>query len=331
MADEGALADRTIGWLGAGRMGVEMAARLLRAGCDVSVWNRTRQKAEPLERLGARLVDSPADLGDRDIVFTIVSTSDVYELVTTGPDGVLSRADRVPGVLVDCSNISIEASEHVRAAAAKRGVDVLSAPGSGSPRVVASGRLGMVISGPEPAFERARPYLEVIGKRIIYAGDGEIARVAKICHNLLLAITGQTLAEVTVLAEKAGMRRSDFLDWINGSALGSMFTRYKTPPLVNLTYEPASFTTRLLRKDVELGLGIGRTLEVPLPLTAAVHELLTSLMGTGFAEVDFAALLDMQARGAGLTLEPEGIEVDDGLDPDPSSDPYAPTDGGTAA
>lgn len=330
MASDAGLRKHTVGWLGSGRMGVEMSARLLRAGCDVAVWNRTREKAEPLERLGARLVDSPATLADCHIVFTIVSTSDVYELVTTGPDGVLSREGATPQVLIDCSNISIEASERVRAAAAKRGVAVLSAPGSGSPRVVASGRLGMVVSGPESAFQQALPYLEVIGKRIIYAGEGEIARVAKICHNLLLAVTGQTLAEITVLAEKAGMRRSDFLDWINGSALGSMFTRYKAPPLVNLTYEPASFTSRLLRKDVELGLDIGRALEVPLPLTAAVHELLASLIGNGFAEVDFAALLEMQARGAGLTLEPEDIEVDDGLDPDRESDPYAPSEGGAA-
>jgi 3-hydroxyisobutyrate dehydrogenase-like beta-hydroxyacid dehydrogenase len=298
----------TIGWLGTGRMGVPMASRLLKAGCDITVWNRTRDKAEAV---GAPIADRPADLADRDLVFTILSTSEVYEQVAAE----LLSADTAPKVLVDHSNISIEASQRVRDAAAERGVAVLSAPGSGSPRVVAAGLLGLVVSGPEGAFRLAQPYLEIVGNRVAYAGEGEKARVAKICHNLLLAITGQALAETTALAEKAGLRRSDFLEWINGSALGSMFTRYKTPPLVNLTYEPASFTSTLLLKDVELGLDAARELRVPLPLTSAVHELVTTLIGNGFAEADFAALLEMQARGAGLTLEPENIEVDDGLGP----------------
>lgn len=298
----------TIGWLGTGRMGVPMASRLVAAGCDVTVWNRTREKAEAV---GAPIVDRPSDLADRDLVFTILSTPAVYEEVTAE----LLSADAVPKVLVDHSNISIEASQRVRDRAAERGVAVLSAPGSGSPRVVAAGLLGLVVSGPEPAFRLAQPYLEIVGNRVAYAGEGEMARVAKIAHNLLLAITGQALAEITVLAEKAGMRRSDFLEWINGSALGSMFTRYKAPPLVNLTYEPASFTSTLLLKDVELGLDQARALKVPMPLTAHVHELVTALLGNGFAEVDFAALLEIQARGAGLTLEPENIEVDDGLGP----------------
>lgn len=298
----------TIGWLGAGRMGVPMAGRLVAAGCDVRVWNRTRAKAE---QVGAPVVERPADLADRDLVFTILSTSEVYEQVALE----LLAADTAPKVLVDHSNIAIEVSQRVRGAAAERGVAVLSAPGSGSPRVVAAGLLGLVVSGPEDAFHLARPYLEIIARSVSYAGQGETARVAKIAHNLLLAITGQALAEITVLAERAGMRRSDFLAWINGSALGSMFTRYKTPPLVNLTYEPASFTSTLLLKDVELGLDQARALKVPMPLTAAVHEQVTNLIGWGYGEADFAALLEVQARGAGLTLEPEDIEVDDGLGP----------------
>lgn len=303
----------SVGWIGIGRMGFELATRLLRGGHDVAVWNRTREKAEPLAELGATIVETPADLAGCDIVVTMVSSSDVFELVTLGDSGVLTRAGAAPRVLVDASTISEEASERVRAAASRVGTQVLAAPVSGNPKVVKSGRLTTVASGPQEAFDLAEPVLAAFGQKVTYVGEGDAARLVKICHNLLLGIVSQTLAEITILAEKGGVARSDFLEFINSSVMGSVFSRYKTPSIVNLDYRP-TFTASLLRKDFELGLAAARELDVPLPTAALVHQLVVELIGNGHGEDDFITLLEMQARGAGHHLEPENVEVSDGLE-----------------
>src|ERR1700688_2316083 len=219
------LGNHKIGWIGVGRMGYPMAERLAKAGCDVTVYNRTRAKAEPLVESGIRLVDRPADLADRDIVFTIISPSDDLKEVTLGKDGVLTLSGKAPKILIDCSTVSEEASGEVRAAAAKLGSAMLASPVSGNGKVVKAGRLSVVVSGPKPAYETALPYLERLGQGVSYVGEGELARMVKICHNVFLGIVIQAMVEVTVLAQKGGVPRHAFLDFINKSVLGSTFTR----------------------------------------------------------------------------------------------------------
>jgi 3-hydroxyisobutyrate dehydrogenase len=303
-----------IGWIGAGRMGSELAARLLRAGCDVTVWNRTRSKAEPLGQLGAAIVDTPAELASCDIVFTMVAGPEDFKQVTIGEGGVLAAGDHVPSVLVDSSTVSADASEEVRRHAAERGTAVLAAPVSGNPKVVKAGRLTVVASGPPDAFEIARPYLELFGQGVTYVGEGDSARLVKLCHNLMLGIVAQTLAEITVLAEKGGVERSRFLEFLNASVMGSTFSRYKTPALVNLDFTP-TFTPVLLRKDFDLGLEAADELGASLPLAAYCRELVQNLIDQGYVDVDFASMIEVQARAAGMKLEPEGIAVSDGLEP----------------
>lgn len=309
MAD---LKARKIGWIGVGRMGYPMAERLAKAGAEVSVWNRTRAKAEPLAQSGVRLVDRPSDLADRDIVFTMVSASDDLKQVTSGKDGVLAHPGKAPGILIDCSTVSEEASGEVRAAAAKRGTAMLASPVSGNGKVVKVGKLSLVVSGPKEAYAVALPYLEKLGQGVSYVGEGELARMVKICHNVFLGIVIQALVEITVLAEKGGVPRHAFLDFINKSVMGSTFSRYKTPALVNLDFTP-TFTPVLLRKDLDLGLAAARRLGAPMAVTALVREILQGLIGQGFTEQDFATLLVQQAQLAGLKLEPEKVAVSDGL------------------
>ena len=141
---------------------------------------------------------------------------------------------------------------------------------------------------------------------------GELARIVKICHNVFLGIVIQSLAELTVLAEKTGVPRHAFLDFINKSVMGSAFTRYKTPALVNLDFTP-TFTSVLLRKDMDLGLAAARAQDVPMPLAAAAREAIQSLVGNGYRDEDFARLITLQARNSGLDLQPENVAVDDGL------------------
>jgi 3-hydroxyisobutyrate dehydrogenase-like beta-hydroxyacid dehydrogenase len=307
-----------IGWIGAGRMGFELAARLLRAGCAVRVWNRTRAKAEPLGALGAALADSPAELAGCDIVFTMVAGPDDYKAVTIGDGGVLSANGSAPRVLVDSSTVSAAASEEVRTRAAERGTAVVAAPVSGNPKVVKAGRLTVMASGPEDAFETARPYLELFGEGVTYVGEGDSARLVKLCHNLMLGIVAQTLAEITVLAEKGGVKRSRFLEFLNSSVMGSTFTRYKTPALVKLDFTP-TFTPVLLLKDFDLGLEAADKLGASLPLAERARELVQNVIDEGYVDVDFAAMLEVQARAAGIELVPEDVPVSDGLDAGGSS------------
>jgi len=305
--------ERRIGWLGTGRMGSELVRRLLAAGCDVAVHNRTKAKAEPLAAAGAKIVDSAAELAGRDIVFVTVGTSQDLIDALTGPAGLLS-SNAAPAVVVDCSTISVEASRQVREQLAERGSVLLAAPVMGNPRVARAGRLTLAVSGPRPAFDAARSYLDLLGAGATYVGDGELARIVKLCHNLFLGVVIQSLAEVTVLAEKSGVTRQALLACLNDSVMGSAFTRYKSPALVNLDFS-ATFTAELLRKDFDLGLAAAREREVPLPVASLVHQLVQSLVGHGLGQSDFAALLALQARSAGLELVSEDAEVSDGLEP----------------
>jgi 3-hydroxyisobutyrate dehydrogenase len=303
------MSENSLGWIGVGRMGAAMANRLIAADNDVTVQNRTRSKAE---ELGAKVVDTPADLADRDIVFIMVSANiDLLE-VTTGPQGVLSNPEHAPKILVDCSTVSTETSAQVRAAAVARGTQFLAAPVSGNPKVVKSGGLTMAVSGTEEAFGVVKPYLRQICKGVTYVGDDEVARLVKICHNMMLGIVTQAMAEITVLAEKGGVKRSAWLDFLNNSVMGSVFTRYKTPAFVNLDFTP-TFTPVLLRKDFDLGMHAAYEHDVPMPLAALCTELVKASVGAGYAKDDFAVLLLEAARGAGLEMVPENIVVDDGL------------------
>lgn len=301
-----------IGWIGLGRMGSPMASRLLKKGYDVALYNRTRAKAEPLGALGARIVDSPADLADRDIVFTMVAAGDDLLSVLTGSKGLFSRKGHAPRILVDCSTISQEAAAKAREAAMAVGCAKLASPVSGNGKVAKAGKLSVVVSGPRAAYDEALPYLESLGQGVSYVGEGELSLMVKICHNVLLGVVAQNLAEITVLAEKAGVPRHAFLDFINKSVMGSMFTRYKTPAYVNLDMAP-TFTPVLLRKDLDLGLAAARRLDVPMPVTAATREVVQSLIGLGNVDCDFAALLLHEAKAAGIELKPENVAVDDGL------------------
>jgi 3-hydroxyisobutyrate dehydrogenase len=230
------LQSHKLGWIGTGRMGFNLAARLIDAGCDVAIYNRTRSKAEPLVHRGGKLVESPRELADRDIVFSMVAGDDDFRAVTTGEEGVLAQAGAAPQILIDSTTISAGVSAEVRTAAEAVGTSLLAAPVSGNPNVVRAGKLTLVVSGPEEAWEVAQPYLQVLGSGATYVGEGDAARLAKICHNLMLGVVAQSMAEITVLAEKGGLKRSDFLEFLNKSVMGSPFTRYKTPAFVNLDY-----------------------------------------------------------------------------------------------
>ena len=301
------LTKQSLGWIGAGRMGYAMAERLAKGGCDIAVWNRTKAKADPLSKYGAKVVNQLEELSARDILFVMVSTyDDVKEVIGK------SLAKGKPKMVVECSSISLEGSAELRQFLTTRGVEYLAAPVSGNAKVIKAGKLTFVVSGPKAAYEKAKPYLDMMGAGSSYVGEGELARIAKICHNVMLGVVIQNLCEITILAQKAGMPRHAFLDFLNKSVMGSMFTRYKAPALVNLDFH-VTFTPKLLRKDLDLGLDAGREFEVPMPLTSLTRDLLQQMIGQGMTEQDFSTLLLMEAKASGVELKPENVQVGDGL------------------
>ena len=311
-----------IGWIGMGRMGQPMAERLIKAGHDVSIWNRTRAKAEPLAKIGGKIVDHLFELKDVDVLFSILDTGKSVQAVLYGKDGVCSQGGRMPPVVVDCSTIAVEESAAIREKLKALGADFVAAPVSGNAKVIKAGRLSAVVSGPQAACAIASPLIEVFAPQgVSYVGEGELARVCKIAHNVMLGVVIENLIEITLLTNKMGVPRHAFLAFLNNGVMGSMFTRYKSPALVNLDWT-TTFTPELLRKDLDLGLELAREMDVPMPVTAATREVLQSHFGAAtlqqnpreYLQKDFAALAETMALAAGMRLQSENKDVPSGLE-----------------
>ncbi|HET7022105.1 MAG TPA: NAD(P)-dependent oxidoreductase [Xanthobacteraceae bacterium] len=317
-----AASKQKIGWIGVGRMGGPMAERLLKAGYDVSIWNRTRAKAEPLGKLGGKVVDNLLELKDVDVLFSIVSTGKDLDQVYFGKNSVSGHGGKLPKIFVDCSTISVEESAAIRDRLKQLGCDYVAAPVSGNAKVIKAGKLSAVISGPEAACKTVTPMLEAIAPRgVSYVGEGELARICKIAHNVMLGVVIENLIEITLLANKMGVPRHAFLAFMNNGVMGSMFTAYKSPALVNLDWT-TTFTPELLRKDLDLGLALGREWDVPMPVTAAAREVLQGHFGAAtlkpdpqeYLQKDFAALMETMALASGMKLKSENKNVPTGLE-----------------
>jgi len=313
---------KKIGWIGMGRMGYPMAERLLKAGYDVAIWNRTRAKAEPLGKAGATIAGNLLELKEVDVLFSIVSTGKDLDQVYFGKNSITGHGGKIPKIFVDCSTIAVEESAAIRDRLGQLGSEFVAAPVSGNAKVIKAGKLSAVISGNEAACKTVAPMLEVIAPRgVSYVGEGELARVCKIAHNVMLGVVIENLIEITLLANKMGVPRHAFLAFINNSVMGSMFTAYKSPALVNLDWA-TTFTPELLRKDIDLGLSLAREWDVPMPVTAATREVLQSHFGAAtlksnpkhYLEQDFSALMETMALAAGMKLASENKNVPTGLE-----------------
>ncbi|MGN6462010.1 MAG: NAD(P)-dependent oxidoreductase [Pseudolabrys sp.] len=311
-----------LGWIGVGRMGYQMAERLLKAGHDVSIWNRTKSKAEPLAKLGGKIVDNPVDLAGVDVLFTIVSAGPDLDEVYFGKNGIVTNAKgALPKIFVDCSTISVEDSVNISKRLKERGIELVASPVSGNGQVIKAGKLSAVVSGPEAAAKQVMPIIEVFApKGVSYVGEGDLARICKIAHNVMLGVVIENLIEITLLANKMGVPRHAFLSFMNNGVMGSMFTAYKTPALVNLDWT-TTFTPELLRKDLDLGLELGREWDVPMPVTAATREVLQQHIGKALSQPnskdilaqDFAKMAETMAELSGMKLESENKNVGTGL------------------
>ena len=287
--------------VGVGHMGLPIGERILEAGYPLAVFNRTPEKMQPLLDRGARAAGGLTELlAETDVCFSSLSDDAALEAVLAGPDGVLSGA-RPGTILVDTSTVSAAASSRVAAAAENAGVLYLRAPVSGNPGVVRSGNLTLIVSGPADGFERARDLIAAIGPNVYYVGSGEEARVTKLVLQVMIAGTAELMAESLVLGEAAGVSREKLLEVMGNSAVGSPFVKYKTEPLLRDDYA-ATFTTSMMKKDVDLVLELAGDNSVPLPVTDALQGLLAAAIEAGYGDVDLMALYLQSRRRAGLDV-----------------------------
>jgi 3-hydroxyisobutyrate dehydrogenase-like beta-hydroxyacid dehydrogenase len=289
--------------LGLGLMGSAIAERLLRAGYELAVWNRTASAAKALADRGVTVLSRPAEAWSHgDVAIVMLAHTAAVDATVLGSDGLLSGADAATAngrTLIDMSTISVEGSRRLAAAAEAARTDFVRAPVTGNPSVVAAGNLGIIVSGPRAAYDRVERVLHDIGPNHWYVGEGEEARVVKLALNLMLGGTVQLMAEALVMGERNGIPRARMLEVMGGSAIGSPFVKYKTDALIADDYTP-TFTARGLHKDFKLALECAEASGVPLPVTAVVQQLLQACIAQGMGDLDFMALLPHLRREAGL-------------------------------
>ena len=291
-----------LGFVGLGVMGSGVARRLLDAGHTVTVWNRTRAKADPLLDAGANWASSPREVAERsEIVFTMVTNTEAVRAVTEGPDGIL--AGLAPGkVYVDMSTASPVNTRALAETVAATGAQMLDAPVSGSVSTLEEGKLSIMVGGDAETFERVEPVLEAIGPRVFYLGPSGAAVTMKIAINISLAVQMLAFSEGLLLAEKTGIARERAVEVMLASVIASPMVAYRAPFVLEQPDE-AWFDCRMMQKDMNLALELGRELEVPLPTTAVTNELLTAANAMGIGDRDFAVLFDVLASMSGLKTE----------------------------
>jgi len=291
-----------LGFVGLGVMGSGVARRLLDAGHTVTVWNRTREKAEPLLDAGAQWAESPRAVAERsEIVFTMVTNTAAVKAVTDGPNGIL--AGLAPGkVYVDMSTASPANTRALAEQIAAIGAQMLDAPVSGSVITLEEGKLTIMVGGDAETFERVKPVLEAIGPRVFHLGPNGTAVTMKIAINLSLAVQMLAFSEGVLLAEKTGIGRERAVEVMLASVIASPMIAYRGPFVLEHP-DTAWFDSRMMQKDMNLALELGRELEVPLPTTAVTNEFLTAANAMGIGEKDFAVLFDVLASMSGVKTE----------------------------
>lgn len=291
-----------LGYVGLGVMGTAITRRLLDAGHSVTVWNRTKEKAEPLLAAGARWADSPREVTERsDVVFTMVTNTAAVQAVTEGADGILAGLG-AGKVYVDMSTASPANTRELAEKVAAVGAEMLDAPVSGTSITIEQGKASVMVGGDEDAFERVRPVFEAIGPKVFHIGPSGSAVTLKIAINLQLAVQMLAFSEGVLLAEKSGIARERVVEVMLASVIASPMVAYRGPLVLGHPDE-VWFDCHMMQKDMNLALELGREVEVPLPTTAITNELLSAANGMGIGDRDFAALFDALAAMSGVKTE----------------------------
>ena len=288
-----------LGFVGLGVMGSEMVSRLLSKGHTVIGYNRTRSKAEGLERKGMKWGHSPQVVASvAEITFSMVTNTAALDAVMNGPEGMLA-AVRPGKIFVDMSTVSPAFSRTIAERVREKGGDMVDSPVSGSVITLQEGKLSVMVGGRRETFEKVRPVLEDIGRKVTYVGDNGLALVMKIGVNLSLAVQMLAFSEGVLLAEKSGIKREAAVEVLTHSVIASPMVQYRGPFILKMP-EEAWFNVNMMQKDMLLAMDLGRQLDVPLPTTAVSNEFLTAARGMGLVKEDFAVIFDVLAQMSGV-------------------------------
>lgn len=290
-----------IGFIGLGHMGSKMAANLIGGGHTVTVYNRTRAKADALAGQGAVVADTVADACRGDVVVTMLANDDAVAAVTFGEAGIVASL-RPGAVHVSSSTISVALAERLTAMHGEAGQRYLSAPVFGPPEAAAAAKLFVIPAGDADTIKRLRPVFEAVGQRTLVVGDRPaMANVVKISGNFMIASVIESLGEAMALISKAGLDKQQFLDVLTSTMFGAPIYHIVGSSVVRGEFQPVSFlASRLGLKDVRLALAAGEELQVPLPLANLVHDRFLTLLAEGNGELDWTAVSALAARDAGL-------------------------------
>jgi 3-hydroxyisobutyrate dehydrogenase-like beta-hydroxyacid dehydrogenase len=289
-----------VGFLGIGTMGSRMSARLLAAGHEVTVWNRTAEKTIPLRQKGAEVAATPAEAASgKDIILANLTDAAALRSVIAGPGGVL-EAHPLPPVFVDMATIAPGESAEIAGLLESRGIGFLRAPVSGTASVAEAGKLTIMASGDRSVYDAADPYVATFGETRYYVGPGEQSRFLKLIHQMMIAGTMQIWAEGLVMGEKAGLDWELMLDVLANSAVGSGVVKSKIPLLKARAYGDVAMSMHNIVKDLDLALAAGAEVNVDLPASRRARELYEPALDAGLEWKDYAAVvLEMEER-AGL-------------------------------
>lgn len=290
-----------IGFIGLGLMGKPMAGRLLAAGYEVTVFNRSRPAMEELRQQGARLAQSPSEVAcQASILITMLPNSPDVESVCLGNKGIVEGAK--PGtVVIDMSTISPVVSQHISKALSEKGIQMLEAPVSGGDIGAIQGTLSIMVGGDAEVLERCRPIFDVLGKKITHCGGAGMGQTTKLVNNLICAITIEAIAEGFVMGVKAGVNPEAMFEAIRGGAAACWSLEHKMPKIITRDFAPG-FMSRLHLKDLTLALEAGASVGSPLPLTALVKELYGVLVAQGHGQEDNCALVKVLEDLAGVEV-----------------------------
>lgn len=288
-----------VGFLGIGTMGSRMSVRLLDAGHELTIWNRTVEKTLPVHKKGAAVAATPAEAASgKDIVFANLTDATALEVVIAGPHGVL-EADPLPAIFVDMATIAPAESAKI-AGLLEPCVGFLRAPVSGTAGVAEAGKLTIITSGEWAVHEAADPYLSVLGHTRYYVGPGENSRFLKLIHQMMIAATMQVWGEGLVMGEKAGLDWDMMLEVLANSAVGSGVVKGKTPTLMARSFDNPAMSLHNIVKDLDLALMAGAEVDVELPATARVRELYDRALDAGLEWKDYSAVILEMEKRAGL-------------------------------
>lgn len=280
----------SIGLLGLGIMGRGMAIRLAKCGYQVTVWNRTRGKAEELVQFGAKVADTPRQAAEgNDIVITMLADPKAVKEVDYGPDGVLAGL-KAGAVLIDCSTVDPATSRKLASRAGEAGADFLDCPVGGSKVAAENGELVLMVAGDPAVVARVRPVLEKMSKKITYAGETGMGASLKLCFNLIVSHMAAGLSESLMLGARSGLDPALVLDAVNGAVIGSKFYEWKGACILDRDFS-TNFSLKLMHKDLNLMMETAYDLNTPLPVTASVKELFGMAAACCDPEADFSSVI----------------------------------------